>query len=102
LRIEFNLNPNCSEAVFRFYKVWEVDTSSERDIKDFIQELYDEIRDSNPDGKWHEEWIFYDNIGGGAHIGFMEKLSRLVEKFSFTGEKLTEKKINKLYEQAEK
>jgi len=41
MRVEFNLNPNCSEAVFRFY------TLEPKEIQYILQAIADEVYENN-------------------------------------------------------
>jgi len=79
MKIEKNLNPNCSEAVFRFWGfIGRVDTSDPEALEGFANGIRQEIKDFK---KYYTEtevkqWplIAYDNLGGGANFDVLAQI----------------------------
>jgi len=79
MKIEKSLNPNCSEAVFRFWGfIGRVDTSDPEALQGFAQGVRQEIKNWK---KWYKEkeakqWplIAYDNLGGGANFDVLAQI----------------------------
>ncbi|MEO0126319.1 MAG: hypothetical protein ABIL44_01045 [candidate division WOR-3 bacterium] len=100
MKIEKNLNPNCSEAVFRFGGfVGKVDTSDPEALKGFAQGVRQEIKNWK---KWYKEkrakeqpLIAYDNLGGGANFDVLAQIiyaliEELYENKEFNFDKVIE------------